>query len=772
MLARAPSWRCLAILIVSCSVQLGVASRASAQEPVDDAGAYRLGTATTGGTYHPVGVALSTLVKLKLLPAFGVDLTAVNTEGSQQNLDLMRRNDIQFAIISALAGHEARAGVGAFVDAGPDEDLRAITTLWLSTDHLLIRDDAVRSGTIDDFLDLKGRPMSLGRQNSSTLLENQTLMSAFGVDVDADFDLVELGYGDSAEALATGRIDGMSVSGGVPIGAVQDAFETLGSGVVALEINDEQLAQIDDNRGIWQRVVVPSGTYPGQDRDIFTIGTPNILAVRADVDDEVVYQITRTIFDELDYLHGLHSTTRQISLDNAVSNLPIPVHAGAERYFKEKGVELTVPPIQLDPDLLVRYGTSEEARIAANQGVVTMFGGTEGDTSSRIAAELASVLNADDGGLRLLTTNGGGVGRNLTDLLYLKGVDTALVRADMLAYARDQAVYPSLEGQVNYISEMFPEEVHLLVGGDIDDLDDLTGKKINVGAAASSDGVTASIVLSELGLRADMTRFEPRMAIEKLKQGEIAGAIFVGGKPMPLLRQIERDAGLKLIAVPAVDYADSYRSAEIPGRDYPNLMNPDDRVPTIAVRTALLTYAWPADSARYQALSDLSGSLFGNLLTLQSGGHHPKWREVDPTTEFASWRRFGPAARWIEDNLDTARRIASEGRLQIELQDTDRAAAPAVVPVSLSDTDPSVPASGERSEAPAQRAATPLEENGDTADIPTAPVVELTPTIVEPDSDEPSIGGIDLNAAGAAQAAEPEPKLPDVPKTRLNKPTF
>ncbi|MEM8949020.1 MAG: TAXI family TRAP transporter solute-binding subunit, partial [Pseudomonadota bacterium] len=490
MQARDASWRCLAIAICLCCFQISATEQAAGQDASDAQTSFQLGTASTGGTYHPVGVALSTLIKLKLLPDFDIDLTAINTNGSRQNIELMRQDNMQFAIISALAGYDSRTGTGQFADVGPNDDLRAITTLWLSTDHLLVRDDVIESGTIEDFLQLQGRPVSLGREGSGTLIENRKLLSALNVDVDADFQLKELGYGESAEALAAGEIDGMSVSGGVPIGAVQDVFEKLGDEVNALEITDEQLALIDGGRRLWQRVVIPGGTYPGQDRDIFTIGMPNILAVRADVSDDVVYQITKTIFEELNYLHGLHSTTRQISLDNAVNNLPLPIHEGAARYFAEKGVELPKPPMELSPDLLTRYPSVEQAQADANQGVVTMFAGTEGDTSTRVAAELAAALNDVESDVRLLSTNGGGVGRNLTDLLYLKGVDTAWVRADALNYAEDQAVYPSVGSQVAYISEMFSEEVHLLVGSETDNINDLEGQKINLGAPGSGTDIT------------------------------------------------------------------------------------------------------------------------------------------------------------------------------------------------------------------------------------------------------------------------------------------
>ena len=283
-----------------------------------------------------------------------------------------------------------------------------------------------------------------------------------------------------------------------------------------------------------------------------------------------------------------------------------------------------------------------------------------------MASELASVLDDSENGVRLLATNGGGIGRNLTDLLYLRGVDTALVRADLLNYARDQQVYPTFENQVNYISEMFPEEIHLLVRGDINDIKDLAGKKVNLGSADTGANVTGSVILSKLGIRAEPTYFEPRMAIEKLERGEIVGTFLVGGKPMPLLRQVDEKSGLKLIAIPTVDYFDSYVKTEIPGYDYPNLMQPDDTVSTVAVRTALLTYAWRPRSSRYEALGDLTTALFENLLTLHEDGYHPKWWEVDPTAEFEGWQRFQPALNWVDDNQGTARRIASEGRLRLD----------------------------------------------------------------------------------------------------------
>lgn len=642
---------------------------------------FLLGTGSTEGTYHPVGVALSTLIKLKLLPDLNVDLTAINTGGSYENIELVRQDETQFAILSAISAYEAQQGIGRFSDIGPDENLKAITALWRSADHVIVRGDKVQSGTIDDFVQLRGQSVSMGRRNSGTLIGNRALMAPLGVDVDSDFNLVELGFEESADAMINGDIDAMSLAGGLPIGAVQRVFDALGNNAAVLEFNDEQLAYIDQGRRIWSRSVIPAQTYTGQERDIFTISTPNILAVRGDIDDEVVYQITKTIFENLEYLHGLHEATAQVSFDTAINNLPLPIHEGALRYFEEKGVELPAPPVDIDPNLLSRFDDTNQAREEANQGVLSMFTGADGDTSARVAAELANTLNVADDGFRVLPTFGGGSSQNLTDLLYLKGVDSALMRTDTIAYAAEQGVYPSLQDQIVYITEMFPEEVHLVVTEDIDNIRELEGKKVNIGASGSGGDITASIILSQLDIPVQAADFEPYAALDKLKSGELSGAFFVGGKPMPLLNEIDHNSGLTLLPIPFVQYADSYRSTAIKQGDYPNLWATaaEEDISTIAVRTALFTYAWRSGSPRYEALAKFSDVFFDHLSELHQEGRHPKWRQVDPTSEIVGLNRFDPARVWVENNFDTAQRIALEGRYLIE-QTSSPAPAPVITP--------------------------------------------------------------------------------------------
>ena len=211
MNALRASWRMVIVILLGLVIQINHHGKVLAQTSEDAQRSYILGTGSTGGMFHPMGVALSTLVKLKLLPSLDVDLTAINTEGSYKNVELMHQGDVQFAILSALAGYEAKEGVGRFADSGLGEDLRAITTLWFSTDHIIVRKDSVQSGTIKDLANLRGQSMSFGRQNSGTLLSNRALLEPLGLQVDRDFTLAELNYSESAQAFVGGEISGMSV---------------------------------------------------------------------------------------------------------------------------------------------------------------------------------------------------------------------------------------------------------------------------------------------------------------------------------------------------------------------------------------------------------------------------------------------------------------------------------------------------------------------------------------------------------------------------------
>lgn len=301
---------------------------------------YLLATASTGGTYYPVGVALSTLVKVKLQPKQNIGMSAINSAGSGENIKLLRENECQFAILQGLYGSYAWNGAGPIESAGPQKNLRSVTMLWQNVEHFTVLKKFAKSGTAADLVDMKGQSMALGKKHSGTLGSNTVLLGNLGVDIDEDYNLVYVGYGPSADALQNGQVAGMSTPAGVPVSAVTKAMAAMGDKITVLDFTDEQMQQADGGRELWTRYVIPAGTYPGQDDEIRTIAQPNFLAVRADVDEDAVYRITKAVYENLPFLNAIHGATKAMALEKAVSGLPMPLHPGAARYFQEAGLQI------------------------------------------------------------------------------------------------------------------------------------------------------------------------------------------------------------------------------------------------------------------------------------------------------------------------------------------------------------------------------------------------------------------------------------------------
>lgn len=312
------------------------APMAQAQEA--EPASYILATASTGGTYYPVGVALSTLVKVKLEPRQKIGMSAISSAGSGENVRLIREGEAQFGILQGLFGYYAATGTGP-VDE-PQDHLRSVTMLWQNVEQFVVASDVATTGTIEDMVALKGEGMALGRQNSGTIGSNATIMAGFGIDIENDYELVFAGYGPSAEALQNGQVKGIGTPAGVPTGAVSQLMAAAGDGVTMLNFTDEQLEMADGGRGLWTRYVIEAGTYPGQTEDINTIAQPNFLATHADLPEENVYQITKTIYENLPFLQAIHPATKAMALEAAIAGLPVPLHPGAARFYQEQGIEI------------------------------------------------------------------------------------------------------------------------------------------------------------------------------------------------------------------------------------------------------------------------------------------------------------------------------------------------------------------------------------------------------------------------------------------------
>ena len=312
----------------------GVAAQA------EDGASYVLATASTGGTYYPVGVALATLVKVKLEPKQKIGMAAISSAGSGENVRLIREGEAQFGIMQGLFGYYAASGTGPLEEVGPQDNLRSVTMLWQNVEHFIVSNDAAKTGTMDDLAALKGQAMAMGRQNSGTIGSNATILSGFGVDMENDYELVFGGYGPSAEALQNGQVKGIGTPAGVPVGAVSQLMASAGESVTLLNFTEDQMATADGDKGLWTPFTIPAGTYPNQDADVQTIAQPNFLATSADLPEENVYMITKTIYENLPFLQAIHPATKAMAIEKAIAGLPLPLHPGAAKYYQEVGIEI------------------------------------------------------------------------------------------------------------------------------------------------------------------------------------------------------------------------------------------------------------------------------------------------------------------------------------------------------------------------------------------------------------------------------------------------
>lgn len=320
----------LKALVVGASL---VASGSVQAQSVD----YVLNTASTGGTYHPVGTAISTLSKIKLLPKQKFSLTAVNSAGSGANVQAMSAGTADFAILQGLYGSYAVTGTGPVTE--PQANLRSVTMLWQNVEQFVVPADKAATGTVSDLKSLTGMSAGMGKENSGTMGSNKVLLSGLGLSLE-DFTLVSAGYGPTVDAMANGQVVAAGIPSGPPTGAITKLMASNEGKFTILNVTAEEAAAMDGGRNLWVPYTIAAGTYPGQTNDVNTIAQPNFLAVNADVDEEHVYLLTKTMFENLPFLQSIHPATKAMALEKAMAGLPAPLHPGAARYYTEMGLEV------------------------------------------------------------------------------------------------------------------------------------------------------------------------------------------------------------------------------------------------------------------------------------------------------------------------------------------------------------------------------------------------------------------------------------------------
>ncbi len=292
-------------------------------------------------------------------------------------------------------------------------------------------------------------------------------------------------------------------------------------------------------------------------------------------------------------------------------------------------------------------GTPSEAQIRErlNAWTVSLAGGLLEGAPIRFATEIARVVN-DGGAMQVLPLVTRGPTENVNDLLYLKGVDAAIINSDSLEEYKSQV--PQIQQRIVYVLNLFPSELHIFVRPEIRSLSDLKGKKVNFNTQGTAAAYSGPLIFSRLGLEVEKTFIPHPVALEQMKRGEIAAVVFVTSKPVDAFVKGKWEEGFKFLAVEyGSKFEDYYQPSYLEPADYPNLIK-GERIATIAVPTLLATFNWRPESRRYRRVARFVDELFGRVDKLQSPGFDPKWKDVNLKTRAPGLERFQAAQEWLD----------------------------------------------------------------------------------------------------------------------------
>jgi len=246
-----------------------------------------------------------------------------------------------------------------------------------------------------------------------------------------------------------------------------------------------------------------------------------------------------------------------------------------------------------------------------------------------------------------------GPAANVEALLYLRGVDLAIINADALAQFRQ--LVPNIQQRITYIMSLFPSELHVFVRPEIRSLEDLRGRKVNFNTPGTAAAYSGPLVFEHIKLDVEKTFIPHQTALEQMRKGEndMAAVVFITSKPIDAFTRGQWEPGFKFLPAPINDL-DFYVPATLTSADYPRLIPQGETIQTIAVPTILASYNWQKGTERYKRVARFTEYLFARFPRLKEAGFHPKWKDVDITAQVPGLSRFPMAQEWLDRTTPAA----------------------------------------------------------------------------------------------------------------------
>ncbi len=284
-----------------------------------------IATGSTGGTYYPVGAGMA---KIWNDTIEGIQASAQSTGGTVNNIQLMGDKEAEMGFMDGLY-YFAYTGQGQY-EGKAQKYIRALVPLYPEPIQLMV----AKGSGIKSVADMKGKRVSIGAVASGTEVTARQFLRLAGIDPDKDIQAENLGVGDTGSAFGDKRIDAAVMVGALGMAGVVEPT-TLGL-VEFIDVPDELVAAVMAETPYWVPFTIPASTYHGQDKDVKTYASWNIVTIREEIDEELVYKMTKALFDKRDDLIAVNSKMASMVEEN-VKYILIPLHPGAERYYKEVG---------------------------------------------------------------------------------------------------------------------------------------------------------------------------------------------------------------------------------------------------------------------------------------------------------------------------------------------------------------------------------------------------------------------------------------------------
>lgn len=289
-----------------------------------------IATGGTGGTYYPLGGAMAKIFNDNIE---GVNANAQSTGASVENIGLVSGGETELAFIQNDVTYYAWTGTESFKDSGEIKNIRGMAMLYPEVVQII----ATKDSGIKTVADLAGKQVAVGAPGSGTELNARQLLAAHGMEYKdlkkADY----LSFNEAASSLKDKHVDAAFVTGAIPTSAVTEVTQT--ADIVVIPVAPEKIAELIETYPFYTQVVIPGGSYRGNDEDVTSPAVMAMLVVPEDLDEDLVYQMTKFLFEQRQVIVDTHDRGNDIKLETALDGMPIDLHPGAKRYYDEQGIK-------------------------------------------------------------------------------------------------------------------------------------------------------------------------------------------------------------------------------------------------------------------------------------------------------------------------------------------------------------------------------------------------------------------------------------------------